>query len=46
MNKLYQIIKDKPKKITIKNSVEIINTSNNTYVIKKKTNKNLDYIYD
>lgn len=46
MNKIYQIIKDKPKKITIKNSVEIINTSNNTYVIKKKTNKNLDYIYD
>ena len=34
------------EKITIKNSVEIINTSNNTYVIKKKTNKNLDYIYD
>lgn len=46
MNKLYQIIKDKPKRITIKNSVEIINTSNNTYVIKKKTNKDIDNIYD
>ncbi len=46
MNRLFRIIKDKPKKITIKNNVEIIDTDNNTYVIKKKTNKNLDYIYD
>ena len=44
MNRLFRIIKDKPKKITIKNNVEIIDTDNNTYVIKKKTNKNLNYI--
>lgn len=46
MNRLFRIIKGKPKKITIKNNVEIIDTDSNTYVIKKKTNKNLDYIYD
>lgn len=46
MNKIFRIIKDNINRVTIKNNVYIVNTNTRSYVIKKKTNQNLDNIYE